>query len=114
MLPLFAAAHTARKTVVVFYIGGVTYLEIAAYRFLSEKRTRLPSPNVTMPQHRGTHHRPPPSPTVPIDFIVATTKLTRGSTLLGSIVEPVPNGIALGSSAAAASVSGAGGGAGAM
>lgn len=113
MLSPFAAAHTARKTVVVFYIGGVTYLEIAAYRFLSEKRTRLPSPIVAMPPHRGTHP-PPPAPTVPIDFIVATTKLTRGSTLLGSIVEPVPNGIALGSSAAAASVSGAGGGAGAM
>ena len=28
-----------RKTVVVFYVGGVTYLEVAAYRHLSEKRT---------------------------------------------------------------------------
>ena len=28
-----------RKTVVVFYIGGVSYLEVAAFRHLSEKRT---------------------------------------------------------------------------
>lgn len=47
----------------VMFIGGVTFAEIAAIRFLSRQ------------------------PDVNADFIIATTKLINGSSLIGSLVD---------------------------
>ena len=55
-----------RRTVVVMFIGGVTYAEIAALRFLSTR------------------------PDLDCDFVIATTKLMNGTTLIeGLYDEPV-------------------------
>jgi len=51
----------------VFFLGGVTFAEISALRFLSE---------------RENHGR---------DYIIATTKLINGNTLVDSITEHVVN-----------------------
>lgn len=62
--PTPAAAHAGdkRRTVMVLFIGGVTYAEVSALRFLSSKGL------------------------VNADFVVGTTKMVNGSTLLGSLV----------------------------
>ena len=50
----------------VFFIGGCTYTEISAIRFLHKQQGNQ-------------------------DFVIATTKLINGSSLLKSLVEPVGN-----------------------
>ncbi|OQS05550.1 vacuolar protein sorting-associated protein 33A [Thraustotheca clavata] len=52
-----------RKVMVVYFIGGVTFMEIAALRHLSKQ------------------------PDCPYDIIIATTKIINGSTLIKSIVD---------------------------
>eukprot|EP01112_Ceratiomyxa_fruticulosa_P014948 TRINITY_DN4340_c0_g6_i1.p1 TRINITY_DN4340_c0_g6~~TRINITY_DN4340_c0_g6_i1.p1 ORF type:complete len:617 (-),score=127.38 TRINITY_DN4340_c0_g6_i1:93-1943(-) len=59
---------TDRPVTLVFFIGGCTFTEIAALRFLSEQQ-----------QTDG----------IPRDFIIATTKLINGDTLIDSLVEQV-------------------------
>ncbi|XP_013379301.1 vacuolar protein sorting-associated protein 33A-like [Lingula anatina] len=54
-----------QKVVLIFFLGGVTYAEIAALRFLSQ-------------QEDG-----------PADYIIATTKLINGKTWLEAIMENV-------------------------
>ncbi|OQR90268.1 vacuolar protein sorting-associated protein 33A [Achlya hypogyna] len=52
-----------RKVMVVYFIGGVTFMEIAALRHLSKQ------------------------PECPYDIIIATTKIINGSTLIKSVVD---------------------------
>lgn len=54
-----------RRTVLVMFIGGVTFAEIGALRFLS-----------TRPETRS-------------DFVIATTKLESGNTILESFLDDV-------------------------
>lgn len=53
--------QASRQTVLVMFIGGVTFAEISALRFLSTQ------------------------PHIHCDFVVATTKLINGTTLLESL-----------------------------
>jgi len=53
------------KVVLVFFLGGCTMAEISALRFLSQQED------------------------APCEFIVATTKIINGSTLLRSLMEPL-------------------------
>lgn len=55
-------AGDKRRTVLVVFIGGVTYAEVSALRFLSQKGL------------------------VNADFVVATTKVVNGSSLLRTLV----------------------------
>ena len=67
-VPLTAGTHEkqGRRTVVVMFIGGVTYAEISALRFLSTR------------------------PDLDCDFVIATTKLMNGTTMIeGLYDEPV-------------------------
>jgi hypothetical protein len=54
-----------KQTMLVFVVGGLSYLEIAAYRFLSR------------------------DPGFPYRILLATTKLVNGSTLLASVQHSV-------------------------
>ena len=58
-----AASAGKRRVVLVVIIGGVTFAEINAIRFLSGR------------------------PEVNCDFVIATTKLINGTTLLESFVD---------------------------
>lgn len=58
---------TGTKTTIVYFLGGCTYAEIAALRFLET-------------QSEGQR-----------EFIIATTKLINGNTLVESIIEPIDN-----------------------
>ncbi|KAF0708294.1 hypothetical protein AaE_013274 [Aphanomyces astaci] len=53
-----------RKVMVVFFVGGVTFMEIAALRHLSKQ------------------------PECPFDIVIATTKILNGNGLIKSIVDP--------------------------
>ncbi len=55
-------AGDRRRTVMVLFIGGVTYAEVSALRFLSQKGL------------------------VNCDFVVATTKMVTGSSLLAPLI----------------------------
>ena len=59
----FEGGSTRRRTVVVCFLGGVSYLEVAALRFLAE-------------QH-------------PIDFVVVADHITSGSALVDSVSMPL-------------------------
>ena len=64
MLAVFSgAAPRKRKVVLVMFLGGVTFAEIAALRFISSR------------------------PEVNCAFLVTTTKLINGSSLLDSFVD---------------------------
>eukprot|EP00823_Brevimastigomonas_motovehiculus_P003022 TRINITY_DN1816_c0_g3_i2.p1 TRINITY_DN1816_c0_g3~~TRINITY_DN1816_c0_g3_i2.p1 ORF type:complete len:201 (+),score=106.70 TRINITY_DN1816_c0_g3_i2:113-715(+) len=65
----------------VYFIGGVTFAEISALRFLADKEG---------------HGR---------DYIIATTKLINGQTLMDSLVEPVANNLKSGAPSATSSSS---------
>ncbi|XP_064460766.1 vacuolar protein sorting-associated protein 33A-like [Ornithodoros turicata] len=54
-----------QKVTLVFFLGGCTFAEISALRFLSQQDD------------------------APVEYIVATTKLINGTTFLKSIIEPV-------------------------
>jgi hypothetical protein len=58
---------TQKKVVLVYFIGGVTFAEISAIRYLNEKRL-------------GDRD---------YEFIIATTKLINGTTFLESLIEDV-------------------------
>ena len=60
MLPTAAGAASQQRTVVVVFIGGVTFAEVAGLRWLSARSN-------------GS-----------INFVVATTKLVNGHTLVES------------------------------
>ena len=60
---IYADGTSARRIIVVMFIGGATFAEISGLRFLST----LPSSNA--------------------EFVVATTKLITGSSLLDSYIE---------------------------
>jgi len=55
-----ATVEGGKKVMLVYYLGGVTYMEIAALRFLSEK------------------------PEFPFRIIVCATKLINGDSLIKS------------------------------
>ena len=57
-----AGTSSGKKVMVVYFIGGVTFAEIAALRFLSEKAD------------------------FPYRIIVCTTKLVNGNTLMKSLL----------------------------
>jgi hypothetical protein len=57
------ATDSKRKVVLVMFIGGVTFAEIAALRFLSAR------------------------PEINCSFVIASTKLINGTTLLESFVD---------------------------
>jgi len=54
-----------KKTMLLFVVGGLSYIEIAACRFLSK------------------------DPSFPYRIMLATTKLVNGSTLIGSLKHSV-------------------------
>ena len=56
-----AAGSTKKPCLVVFYLGGITFMEIAALRFLSKR------------------------PMFPYHLVILTTKVTNGSKLLQSL-----------------------------
>jgi hypothetical protein len=58
-----AVSKTKKKVMVVYMVGGLTYLEIAALRHLSRH------------------------PTYPYSIIMATTKLVNPNTLLAGMIE---------------------------
>jgi vacuolar protein sorting-associated protein 33A len=58
---------SSRKVVLVVFVGGVTYIEISSLRFLSEK--------------------------YPVDFLVLTTSIINGSSLIESLAAKLPNAI---------------------
>jgi hypothetical protein len=61
---------TGKKPItLVYFLGGVTFAEISALRFLSEKES---------------HGR---------DYIIATTKIVSGTTLINSVKEKIQNGL---------------------
>lgn len=60
-------SHSQKKVVLVYFIGGVTFAEISAIRYLNEKRI-------------GDRD---------YEFIIATTKLINGTTFLESLIEDV-------------------------
>jgi hypothetical protein len=60
---LEAAQESRRKVMVVFFIGGITFLEIAALRQLQKTKD------------------------CPYDIIICTTKMINARTLLQSIAE---------------------------
>eukprot|EP00163_Fabomonas_tropica_P032762 TRINITY_DN8359_c0_g1_i1.p1 TRINITY_DN8359_c0_g1~~TRINITY_DN8359_c0_g1_i1.p1 ORF type:complete len:600 (+),score=140.03 TRINITY_DN8359_c0_g1_i1:778-2577(+) len=67
------SSHQRRRNVtLVYFIGGVTYAEISAIRFLAQ-------------QEEGNR-----------DYIIATTKLINGDTLLESVFEEVDNNLLIG------------------
>ena len=57
-----AAANGGKKVMVVYYIGGITFMEIAALRFLSNE------------------------PSFPFRIIICTTKLVNGDSLLRTLL----------------------------
>lgn len=59
-----ADGGSPRRTVVVVFIGGATFAEIAGLRFLSSR------------------------PGMNAEFVAVTTKLINGSSLLDSFIEP--------------------------
>ena len=59
---------TKKNLTLVYFLGGVTYAEISAIRFLSEK-----DPNT--------------------DYVIATTHLVNGDTLLAEVVKRVQNSL---------------------
>lgn len=61
-----AAQGPRSKVTLVFFIGGCTYTEISAIRFLHKQQGNQ-------------------------DFVIATTKLINGTSLLKTLVEPVGN-----------------------
>lgn len=61
--PVSHAVSGQRRLVVVMFIGGVTFAEVAALRWLSRR------------------------PDVNSDFLVCTTKLVSGSSLLSSCID---------------------------
>jgi hypothetical protein len=58
------------KVMLVFFLGGITYMEVAALRLLSK------------------------SAEFPYEIIVMTTKLINGNTFIKSVLQDVPNGLA--------------------
>ena len=94
------ATGSAPKVTIVFFLGGCTFTEIAALRFLSDQgdstlvETRawvVRSWTLTLPT---LGNRCLPRHALPAgqrDYIVATTKLINGNTLLESIIESVEN-----------------------
>jgi hypothetical protein len=56
-----------KKVMVVYFIGGVTYMEIAALRFISKQDY------------------------CPFDIIVATTKLLNGNSMIKSLIADIQN-----------------------
>ena len=65
MVSCAGARDKKRRVVLVMFIGGVTFAEIGALRFLS-----------TRPEVRS-------------DFTIATTKLINGTSMLGTFLEDV-------------------------
>lgn len=59
-----------KKVMVVFYVGGVSYMEIAALRYLSNKRE------------------------FPYHIIIATTQVIKGDTFMESLLVDMENGYA--------------------
>ncbi|XP_054271006.1 vacuolar protein sorting-associated protein 33A isoform X2 [Macrosteles quadrilineatus] len=59
-------SDVATKVILVFFLGGCTFAEISALRFLSHQ----PDSNV--------------------EFLIATTKLINGNTFIESLMEPLP------------------------
>ncbi|GLH14586.1 Vacuolar protein sorting-associated protein 33a [Gryllus bimaculatus] len=57
-------APDAPKVVLVFFLGGCTYAEVAALRFLSQQEDSN------------------------VEFLVATTKMINGDSFLRSLMEP--------------------------
>ncbi|XP_046670558.1 vacuolar protein sorting-associated protein 33A isoform X1 [Homalodisca vitripennis] len=60
------ASDTGSKVILVFFLGGCTFAEISALRFLSQQ----PDSNV--------------------EFLIATTKLINGNSFIESLMEPMP------------------------
>ena len=60
------SGEVTKKVMIVFYIGGLTYLEIAALRLLSK------------------------DPSFPYSIVMLTTKLINGSSFLKSLENPPP------------------------
>jgi hypothetical protein len=96
---VFADGGRRRKVVLVFFIGGITYLEQAAIRFLTDKRTF----------GRGGRGWFDCSPcvrvcrmcAVPYEFLVATTAVMNGDQFMKAFWEPLENGLSLDSADAA-------------
>jgi len=59
----YAGQHGENRVTLVFFLGGVTYAEIAALRFLSQM------------EDGGT------------EYVIATTKLINGTTWIKSLME---------------------------
>jgi vacuolar protein sorting-associated protein 33A len=55
-----------KKTTIVFFLGGCTFTEVSAIRFLAQ-------------QDEGVR-----------DYLVATTQMINGSTLLESVIQSTP------------------------
>jgi hypothetical protein len=71
----------------VFFIGGVTFTEIAAIRWLSQQDGTPPRQRARMWRlvSHPTHHPTPDNR----EYIIATTKLINGDTLLSSLMENI-------------------------
>ncbi len=107
-----------RRVVLVFYIGGVTFLELAALRFLTDKRMCawglrvVASGRCRVSRHRSLCCAVAVA-TVPFEFIVATTAIINSTKFLDSIAEPLENLVVVGEEdGEGGSVGGAGAGAG--
>ena len=60
---------TKKKTMLVYFVGGVTFMEISALRWLARRK--------------GSKY----------NIVVATTKMISGKTFMQSIVEDIPNAL---------------------
>ena len=58
-----------KKTMLVYFVGGVTFMEISALRWLARRK--------------GSKY----------NIVVATTKMISGKTFMESIVEDIPNAL---------------------
>ncbi|GLH14585.1 Vacuolar protein sorting-associated protein 33A [Gryllus bimaculatus] len=71
-------APDAPKVVLVFFLGGCTYAEVAALRFLSQQED-LAAAQV---------HLCAVPVAANVEFLVATTKMINGDSFLRSLMEP--------------------------
>ena len=70
LYPETAVGANGRKVMVVYFVGGVTYMEISAIRHIASQ------------------------PSCPYDIIIATTKMINGSSLMSGLVDALPNRMA--------------------
>lgn len=78
--------HTPeKKTVLVFYVGGVTMAEVAALRFLSQVSQLVRKKQEDINPDSCNNTKPLQREESTVDYVVATTSVITGNTFLESL-----------------------------